>query len=170
MQIRLIALVAVLAMACSSLNAADGKPGKKKGNASAKTPFALTLPAEIKLSAEQQKQVDSIREKYTSDATALQKQIQELIPEDVRKAQAAAMKEAKESGKTPQEIRKISSELQSDLDAGTQEKIAELRKQTQELKSKFIAEVRPVLTEDQLAHLPKQACKGTAKPKKKKDA
>ncbi|MBR9801727.1 MAG: hypothetical protein ACE37I_06425 [Rubinisphaera brasiliensis] len=171
MSVRMMAAAMLMLLVCANLQAEE-KKGKGKKGAAQRTPQALTLPASIELTADQEKQVKEIQAKHADKARELQKKSQELIPADVRKAQAAIMKEAREAGKTRKEIQEAVKAAQEELPAETREAMADVRKETQQLRQAFMKEVSEVLTDAQKELLPMR--KGSGKKggqgKKKKDA
>ncbi|MCG6154675.1 hypothetical protein [Rubinisphaera margarita] len=151
-----------------SADDAAKKKGKDKKNAK-NVPQVLQLPDSIELTADQKKEVKEIQDKYTARATENREKTMELTPVEIRKQRAEATKAAKEEGKTQAEIRVILKDLDSSLSADTVAKLAELRKESQTIKTEFLAEVRSVLTDEQAEQLPKvREPKKNAKGKKKK--
>ncbi len=173
MLIRMMSAVMMLSMVCCIAQAekpANKENKGKKGNQE-RVPQVLALPDSIELTADQEAQVKKIRAKFADKAQEIQKQTQEVIPAELRKQQMAAVKAAKEAGKTQQEIREIMKSTQDELSAVDREKIAEIRKQSQALKTEFLKEVREVLTEDQQAKLPSvKEAKGKGKKPKNSDS
>ncbi|TWT60417.1 hypothetical protein [Rubinisphaera italica] len=173
MLIRMMSAVMMLSMVCCIAQAekpANKVKKGKKGNQE-RVPQALALPDSIELTADQEAQVKKIRAKFSDKAKDLKKQTQEVIPAELRKQQAAAVKAAKEAGKSQEEIRQIMKSSQDELSAVDREKLAVIRKQSQALKTEFLKEVREVLTEEQQSKLPTaREGKGKGKKPKKSDS
>lgn len=114
----------------------------------------LSLPPGIELTAEQTSQVNTIRQKYQEQAKELQAKQNQLMTPEQRKARTELMKSAREAGKSPAEIREAAKSLETNYTAEQKEKLDSLRKESQQLKQKFLAEASEVLTAEQKAKLP----------------
>jgi methionine synthase I (cobalamin-dependent) len=139
---RFLALLAAL-LIVAPLSAAGEKKAPKKF-----VPSALRVPAEITLSAEQQKKYDDLLAEYGPKAQALQKQSSEILTPEQRKAGEQARKAATAAGKKGKELQSAVDEAQK-LTAEQRDKTASVRKETQALDKEMRAKLAEILTDAQ---------------------
>ncbi len=142
-----LALVLVLAVA-SPLLAGEGK--KKKG-AKPKAPPVfgpVRILEGLDLTADQKGQVEKIRKEFEPKLDALRKKIAEVLTPEQRRAQAEAMKAAKQAGKKGADAKRMVEEAVK-LTDDQKQKLAELRKEMSALEKEARAQIMNLLTPEQ---------------------
>lgn len=156
-----LTLVVVLAVA-SPLLAGEGK--RKKG-AKPKAPpvFGPTRILEgLNLTADQKAQVEKIRKDFEPKLDALRKKIAEVLTPEQRRAQAEAMKAAKQAGKKGAEAKRMVEEAVKLTDEQKQ-KLADLRKEISALEKEARAQIMNLLTPEQKEEVKARFKKAKAK-------
>lgn len=164
-------LAVLMTMVCLATGLqAEEKPARKPTGQGGGGGQLLSLPPGIELTAEQTSQVDKIRQKYQEQAKELQSKQNQLMTAEQRKARTELMKSAREAGKSPAEIREAAKSLETNYTAEQKEKLDSLRKESQQLRQKFLAEASEVLTAEQKAKLPGGRKNPSAGGKKKSES
>lgn len=141
---KVVVVLTVMVFVAVPALAGEGKKAEKKKP----VPQQFRLPKEITLTAEQQKQWDELIATYGPKLEAFQKQRDEVLSEEQRKAGAEARKAAQAAGKTGKELQqavdeavKLTPEQKTKLDA--------IRKESAPLGKEIRLKVQEVLTPEQ---------------------
>lgn len=141
---RAVVMFAVLTFIAAPSIAGEGKkPEKKKP-----VPQQLQIPKEITLTAEQQKQLDELIATYSPKLAAFQKQRDEVLSEEQRKAAAEARKAGQTAGKTGKELQQAVEEAMK-LTPEQKEKLEVIRKESAPLGKEIRSKVMELLTPEQ---------------------
>ena len=157
--------VSFAAVACGlalPLAAAQSEDGKKK----AADPAAMyKLPEAVVLTEEQTTKLDEIKKEFTPKFQALGKKGNDVLTKEQRTARRDAQKAAKEAGKKGKELR---AEVEAALKLTDEQKkqMAEIKTETDKLRSEMETKVVALLTDDQKSQV-EQAKKKAAKKAKK---
>ena len=163
-------LALTVAIATSALAADEAAKGKGKGKKGAerKAPAATAqLLKDIELTADQKEKVAAIDKEFAAKTAELQKKQRSILTEDQLNAQKEVMAKAKAAGTKGGDVRK---EMEAAVKLTDEQKkqTAEVRKAQGEVRGQILAALKKVLTEDQIAKLPK--ARGAADAKGKKPA
>jgi hypothetical protein len=145
----------------AKIEKAKAEKGKAKEK---KAPSVVRLPKSIELTAEQKEKVAAINKKYAGKIAEFRQQVAGLVTPEQRKARAEAIKAARDAGKTGAELKKAVADAGKPSDE-QKAKAAELKKAASEVIKQAQAELKEVLTKEQLASL---RSKKEAKPKAEK--
>lgn len=161
-----LTLLAVVA----SVGVADEKEKKGKGKQGRKAPSVTQrFAARLELTEEQKKKAGEIDKMFAEKVKGLAAKRRSILTEDQIKAQREAMKAARESGKKGPEAKKaIDAAVSLTEEQKKQQK--ELDAAQKELNTAVLAELKKILTEEQLAKLPGQKNGKRPGAKKKPDA
>ncbi|MEZ6133037.1 MAG: hypothetical protein R3C59_30570 [Planctomycetaceae bacterium] len=166
----LVCLTLMVLVAGSVMADEKGKKGKGKKGAAKKPTPTQRFVGKLELTDEQKEQVAAIDKQFGERFGKLQKEMNDLLTDEQKKAQREAQKSAKADGTKGGEARKA---LEAALNL-TDEQKAKRKEQLaaqQKLNGEIIAALKKVLTEEQQASLPKAGGPGKGgKGKKKKDA
>ena len=147
-----VALVVVLA---GGAMADEEKKAKGKKNRERKAPSVTQrIVGKLELSDEQKAKCKEIDAKFGDKFAELNKKRQAVMTDEQRKAQRDAMAQAKKDGKKAAEARKAVMEAVSLTDEQKAQQ-KEVAKAMQELNKEVVAAVKGVLTEQQIAKLPR---------------
>jgi Spy/CpxP family protein refolding chaperone len=150
MRFALCSLLSIVFAACHL--AAQETKEKKKADPGANAQV-FQLPKDIQLNAEQQAKLDALKKEYGPKVAELQKQLNEILTPEQRKAReeaAAQIKEEKLDGKERQQ--KILAALK--LTPEQQEKWDTAQKRTTELNVTIRGKIGEFLTDEQRAKVP----------------
>ena len=141
---------------------ADKAKAKKKKPAA----VAINVPKSVKLNEDQRAKLAALNKELSPKLAACRKEAAGIITADQRKAQAAAIKEAKTAGKKGKEIR-AAAEAAANITGEQKTKQAECKKAMGALQKEIRAGLAAILTDEQKAQL-KGGKKGGKKGDKKK--
>lgn len=181
---RIVCLTLVVALASGSAMADEARKGKGKKKGERRAPSVTQrLVSKIELSDEQKAKCKEIDAKFADKFAALNKKRQNILTEEQRATQREMMAKARKDGNKgggAQGRKAMMEALNLTDDQKAQQK--ELGKEMQELNKEVVAALKGVLTEGQIAKLPRlgrgAGAKGknadgerkTGKGKKKKEA
>ena len=158
-------LVMALTIASSAMAADEAKGKGKKGEAR-KAPAPTTqILKDIELTADQKEKVAAINKEFAAKAAELQKKQRSILTEEQLKAQQEVMAKAKAAGTKGPDARK---EMEAAVKLSDEQKkqMTEVRKAQGEMRGQIVAALKKVLTEEQIAKLPKGRPEAAAKGKK----
>jgi len=167
----LVCLTLMVLVAGSVMADEKEKKGKGKKRAGRKPSATQRFVAKLELTDEQKEQVAGIDKQFGERFGKLQKEMNDLLTDEQKKARTEAQKAAKADGTKGAEARKAS-EAALNLTDDQKEKRKEQMASQRKLNAEIVAALKKVLTEEQQASLPKatRGGKGGKKGKKKKDA
>jgi len=160
--------LAVVAFLIAPAFAEDAKPKKNRPTATRKEQPAVQLPKEITLTDEQKTKVAEVEKEYAPKMKELREKLDKVMTEEQKKARLDVMKEHREKekdGKKGKELAQAIKEAMK-LSEEQQKRYDETNKQIVTLRHEILDKVRPLLSEEQKAKLPKRP--EVKKPKEKK--
>lgn len=151
--------------------AADKKERAKKRaaarqKASAPNPFPKGA---VELNDEQKAQCESLKKEYAPKFAAINKKRREVVTEDQRKAQQAAIKAAREAGKKGKEAR-AAIQAAVNFTPEQQSQLKDIAAEGKSLMGEYRKKAFALLTDDQKTSLRSREGRGKKKPKVKKSA
>lgn len=148
--------LSLAAFLLSPVMAEDAK-AKKKANARKEQP-AVQLPKDITLTDEQKTKVAALEKEFAPKMKELREKLDKVITEEQKKARLEVMKEAREKGKEGKKGKELAQAIKDamKLTEEQQKKYDETEKQIVALRHEILEKVKPLLTDDQKAKLPKR--------------
>ncbi|MFP6899559.1 MAG: hypothetical protein VCA36_01365, partial [Opitutales bacterium] len=142
----------LLAFAVITPTFADDKADKAKAKKKKPAAVAINVPKSIKLNEDQRAKLAALNKEFGPKLAACRKEAAGIITADQRKAQAAAIKEAKTAGKKGKEIREAA-EAAANITEDQKTKRAECKKAMGALQKEIRAGLAAILTDEQEAQL-----------------
>ena len=158
--------LSLAAFLLSPLMAEDAKPKRNKPNARKEQP-AVQLPKDITLTDEQKTKVAELEKEYAPKMKELREKLDKVMTEEQKKARLEVMKEAREKGKDGKKRKELAQAIKDamKLTEEQQKNYDEADKKVAALRLEILEKVKPLLTDEQKAKLPKRP-----EPRKKKAA
>lgn len=153
----------------SPLMAEDAKAKKARPNARKEQP-AVQLPKDITLTDEQKTKVAELEKEYAPKMKELREKLDKVMTEEQKKARQEVLKEAREKGKEGKKGKELQQAVKDvmKLSEEQQKQYDEVEKKIVTLRQEILEKVKPLLTDEQKAKLPKRL--EAKKPKAKKAA
>lgn len=145
------------ALLISPVFAQETKAQKKRPNAR-KEPPAIQLPKEITLTEEQKAKVAELEKEYGPKMKELREKLDKVMTDEQKKARQAVLKEAREQGKDGKKGKELQKAVKDamKLSDEQQKQYDEIDKQLVALRQEILEKVKPILTDEQKAKLPKR--------------
>lgn len=141
---KVVVVLTVMVFVAVPALAGEGKKAEKKKP----IPQQFQIPKEITLTAEQQKQLDDLIATYGPKLAAFQKQRDEVLSEEQRKAGAEARKAGQAAGKTGKELQQAVDEAMK-LTPEQTAKLDAIRKESAPLSKEIRSKIQEMLTPEQ---------------------
>lgn len=165
----LVCLTLMVLIAGNTLADETEKKGKGRKRAARKPTPTQRFVAKLELTDEQKVQVAGIDKQFGERFGKLQKEMNDLLTDDQKKAQREAQKAVRADGTKGADARKaVEAALNLTEEQKAKRKVQMKAQQT--LNGEIIAALKLVLTEDQQANLPKGQRAGKGEKGKKKKA
>ena len=161
--------LSLAAFLLSPVMAEDAKAKKNRPNARKEQP-AVQLPKDITLTDEQKTKVAEIEKEFAPKMKDLREKLDKVMTEEQKKARLEVMKEHREKGKDGKKGKELAQALKDamKLSEEQQKSYDEVDKQITALRHEILEKVKPLLTDEQQAKLPKRP--EPKKPNAKKKA
>ncbi len=136
--------------------AEDAKPKRNKPNARKEQP-AVQLPKDIILTDEQKTKVVELEKEYAPKMKELREKFDKVLTEEQKKARQEVMKEHREKGKEGKKRKELAQSIKDamKLTEEQQKSYDEADKKVTALRLEILEKVKPLLTDEQKAKLPK---------------
>lgn len=149
--------LSLAAFLLSPVMAEDAKPKKARPNARKEQP-AVQLPKDITLTDEQKTKVAELEKEYAPKMKELREKLDKVMTEEQKKARQDVMKEAREKGKEGRKGKELQQAIKDamKLTEEQQKSYDEADKKVTALRLEILEKVKPLLTDEQKAKLPKR--------------
>ncbi len=149
--------LSLAAFLLSPAMAEDAKAKKNRPNARKEQP-AVQLPKDITLTDDQKTKVAELEKEYAPKMKELREKLDKVMTEEQKKARLEVMKEHREKGKEGKKGKELVQALKDamKLSEEQQKKYDETDKQITALRHEILEKVKPLLTDEQKAKLPKR--------------
>ena len=149
--------LSLAAFLLSPAMAEDAKAKKNKPNARKEQP-AVQLPKDITLTDEQKTKVAELEKEFAPKMKELREKLDKVMTEEQKKARLEVMKEHREKGKEGKKGKELAQAIKDamKLSEEQQKNYDETDKQITALRHEILEKVKPLLTDEQKAKLPKR--------------
>ena len=149
--------MSLAALLLSPVMAEDAKAKKNKPNARKEQP-AVQLPKEITLTDEQKTKVAELEKEYAPKMKEQREKLDKVMTEEQKKARQEVMKEHREKGKEGKKGKELAQAIKDamKLTEEQQKSYDEADKKVTALRLEILEKVKPLLTDEQKAKLPKR--------------
>ena len=149
--------LSLAAFLLSPAMAEDAKAKKNRPNARKEQP-AVQLPKDITLTDEQKTKVAELEKEFAPKMKELREKLDKVMTEEQKKARLEVMKEHREKGKERKKGKELAQAIKDamKLSEEQQKNFDETEKQITALRHDILEKVKPLLTDEQKAKLPKR--------------